>query len=92
MLTFGIEDAKYTLLVKNTIRELDDIMKVSAKERMKDLAKSAMGRAVRSKDPMFWPTGMVLLGLAEAREVLVRTSLAEQSVSGSAGRNAGELI
>ncbi len=60
---------EYTALVRETIAELDVIMKVSAKDRAKDLVKSAMGRSVRSKDPMFWPAGMLMLGLVEARGV-----------------------
>lgn len=64
------KDEKYIELVRETIRELDGVMKVSPKERVKDLAKSALGRSVRTKDPMFWPAGMLLLGLAGARNVL----------------------
>ncbi len=60
---------EYLALVRQTIAELDGIMKVSAKDRAKDLVKSAMGRSVRSRDPMFWPAGMLMLGLVEARDV-----------------------
>lgn len=69
------KDEKYIELVRETIRELDGVMKVSPKERVKDLAKSALGRSVRTKDPMFWPAGMLLLGLAGARNVLASCAL-----------------
>ncbi|MBR1670245.1 MAG: glycoside hydrolase family 88 protein [Butyrivibrio sp.] len=58
----------YENLVKESIRELNDIMNVSFKEQVKDTIKSAMGRSVRSKDPMFWHAGMLMLGLSEARK------------------------
>ena len=61
-------DERYIGLVKETIRELSDIMNVSIKDQFKDVIKSAMGRSVRTKDPMFWPAGMLLLGLVEARK------------------------
>lgn len=61
-------DERYIGLVKETIRELSDIMNVSIKDRVKDSIKSAMGRSVRTKDPMFWPAGMLMLGLVEARK------------------------
>ena len=67
-----IDTNSYMELVGETIRELDSIMEVSVKERLKDMAKSAMGRSVRSKDPMFWPAGMLMLGLVEARGLIVR--------------------
>lgn len=61
-------DERYIGLVKETIRELSDIMNVSIKDQFKDVIKSAMGRSVRTKDPMFWPAGMLILGLVEARK------------------------
>ncbi len=61
-------DERYIGLVKETIRELSDIMNVSIKDQFKDAIKSAMGRSVRTKDPMFWPAGMLMLGLVEARK------------------------
>ncbi len=65
----NLEDKLFIELVKETARELSDIMKVSMKDRAKDIAKSALGRSVRAKDPMFWPAGMLMLGLVEARGV-----------------------
>ena len=64
-------DPKYTELVRQTIQELEGIMEVPFKDRVKDLAKGALGRSVRAKDPMFWPAGMLLLGLAEARKLFL---------------------
>ena len=61
-------DERYIGLVKETIRELSDIMNVSIKDQFKDAIKNAMGRSVRTRDPMFWPAGMLMLGLVEARK------------------------
>ena len=60
---------KYRKLVEETASELTSIMDVSLGQRAKDLVKGAMGRSVRVKDPMFWPAGMLMLGLSEARAV-----------------------
>ena len=59
---------EYELIIDETIRDLDGIMKVSAKERIKDCAKKLLGRSVRTKDPMFWHAGMLMLGLVTALE------------------------
>ncbi len=72
MVDIKIDANKYIELVGESIRELDGIMEVSVKDRLKDIAKSALGRSVRSKDPMFWPAGMLMLGLVEARGIMVR--------------------
>jgi hypothetical protein len=85
-------DEKYTELVRETIRELDDIMKVSPRDRVKDLAKSALGRSVRTKDPMFWPAGMLLLGLAEARNVLFFCASEADATSAESAGKAAALI
>ena len=55
-------------IVNEAIAELETIMEVSLGQMAKDLVKSALGRSVRTKDPMFWPAGMLMLGLAEARK------------------------
>ena len=55
-------------IINESIAELETIMEVSLGQMAKDLVKSALGRSVRTKDPMFWPAGMLLLGLAEARK------------------------
>ncbi len=64
-------DERYIGLVKETITELNDIMNVSVRDRIKDVVKKAMGRSVRTGDPMFWPAGMLMLGLVEARRKLL---------------------
>ncbi|WP_029231933.1 glycoside hydrolase family 88 protein [Butyrivibrio sp. VCB2006] len=56
----------YKRIVSRTTSELDNIMKVSTSQRVKDYAKKLMGRSVRTSDPMFWPSGMLMLGLTEA--------------------------
>lgn len=57
---------EYELIVSRTADELNSIMKVSPAQRAKDTVKKLLGRSVRSKDPMFWPSGMLMLGLTEA--------------------------
>lgn len=59
---------KEKLIINEGISELKTIMEVSVGQRAKDLVKSALGRSVRTKDPMFWPAGMLMLGLAQARK------------------------
>ncbi len=56
----------YQEIVKKAESELDDIMNVSLIDKMKDTAKKVMGRSVRTKDPLFWPSGMLMLGLLSA--------------------------
>lgn len=56
-------------IIKEAVEQLGTIMDVSPKQMAKDLVKSALGRSVRTKDPMFWPAGMLMLGLAEARKM-----------------------
>ncbi|MWM49769.1 glycoside hydrolase family 88 protein, partial [Escherichia coli] len=56
----------YQEIIKKSEAELDDIMNVSLIDKMKDTAKKVMGRSVRTKDPLFWPSGMLMLGLLSA--------------------------
>ncbi|MBQ6589052.1 MAG: glycoside hydrolase family 88 protein [Butyrivibrio sp.] len=56
----------YELLVTKTAEELGNIMKVTPSQKAKDMVKKLLGRSVRTKDPMFWPSGMLMLGLSEA--------------------------
>ena len=77
-----IELKKYQELVRETLKDLDGIMKVSLKDQMKELAESALGRSVRAKDPMFWPAGMLMLGLVEARERLAAILYEENDIPG----------
>ena len=72
----------YFGVIRETTKELKGIMDVSVKDRAKDFVKSKMGRAVRSKDPLFWPAGMLMLGLVEARRSLIeKLSKEEQSAA-----------
>lgn len=56
-----------------TIRELRDIMNVTPRQAAKDVIKKAMGRSVRSNDPLFWPAGLMTLGLVEMLELIGTT-------------------
>lgn len=64
----------YVELIEETLEQLDAIMNASLKQKMKDMAKKAIGRSVRTKDPMFWPAGMLMLGLTEAVDALEASS------------------
>ena len=59
-------DGRIQSLVNETVKELDEIMNVTPGQVAKDVVKKAMGRSVRTKDPMFWPAGMLMLGLVNA--------------------------
>ena len=80
MSDFKVDTAVYLDIIRASITELNGIMDVSVKDRAKDLVKSAMGRSVRSKDPLFWPAGMLMLGLVEARRTLLE-SLSDEEKS-----------
>ena len=53
-------------IIRESISQLDTIMDVTLKQAAKDVVKKAIGRSVRTKDPLFWPAGMLMLGLSEA--------------------------
>jgi rhamnogalacturonyl hydrolase YesR len=57
---------EYEQIVTRTAKELANIMKVTPSQRLKDMVKKLLGRSTRTKDPMFWPSGMLMLGLTEA--------------------------
>lgn len=50
-------------LIKESADQLDNIMNVNVAQAAKDMVKKAFGRSVRTKDPMFWPAGMLMVGL-----------------------------
>ena len=52
-------------IIKITEDDLSSINNYSAKDALKDAAKKALGRATTNRDPMFWPAGLLLLGLSE---------------------------
>ncbi len=74
----GQSMTEYVKLIEETLEQLDEIMNASLKQKVKDIAKKAIGRSVRTKDPMFWPAGMLMLGLTEAADVL-ESSIFEES-------------
>ncbi|WP_029323148.1 glycoside hydrolase family 88 protein [Butyrivibrio sp. AE3004] len=53
-------------MIRVTSTDLLEINNYSAKDLMKDAAKKALGRATTNRDPMFWPAGLLMLGLTEA--------------------------
>ena len=75
-----IVNEEYNKIVEVTCQELLDIMDVSVLKKVKDIVKGMMGRSVRTKDPMFWPAGMLMLGLVTAAECAQDTF--EQDKSG----------
>ena len=46
--------------------DLKSINKYDAKDFLKDTAKRMLGRSVSNRDMLFWPAGMLLLGLSES--------------------------
>ncbi|WP_158588910.1 glycoside hydrolase family 88 protein [Butyrivibrio sp. XB500-5] len=65
-----MDNSTYFEVVKVTVNQLENIMNVSISDRAKDTVKKALGRSVRTKDPLFWPAGMLMLGLVSALEYL----------------------
>lgn len=61
-------DERYKMVLDRTVDDLLGIMNVSLVQQAKDVVKSFMGRSVRTKDPLFWPAGMLMLGLVSAAE------------------------
>lgn len=52
-------------IIKVTEDDLASVNNYSAKDALKDVAKKALKRATTNRDPMFWPAGLLLLGLSE---------------------------
>lgn len=80
---------KYKALITESVNELNSIMQVSFKEQVKDLVKSALGRSVRTKDPLFWPAGLLMLGLVEARKNLMEAGGEKKAGSADKGNESG---
>lgn len=57
-------------IINETANQLDNIMNVTVAQTAKDIVKKAIGRSVRTKDPMFWPAGMLMLGLVGSIDYL----------------------
>ncbi len=75
---FQLDTKIYFEVIRQTTKDLKGIRDVSVKDRAKDFVKSAMGRSVRTKDPLFWPAGMLMLGLVEARRSLIEKLAKEE--------------
>ncbi|MBO4912783.1 MAG: glycoside hydrolase family 88 protein, partial [Butyrivibrio sp.] len=65
-----MDNSTYYEVVRETVKQLNNIMNVSLLGRVKDTVKKALGRSVRSKDPLFWHAGMLMVGLVSALECL----------------------
>lgn len=65
-----MDNSAYYEVVKETVKQLNNIINVSLSDRIKDTVKKALGRSVRTKDPLFWHAGMLMVGLVSALEYL----------------------
>ena len=65
---YRVTDERYKMVLDRTVDDLLGIMNVSLGQQAKDVVKRFMGRSVRTKDPLFWPAGMLMLGLVSAAE------------------------
>ena len=65
-----MDNSAYYEVVKETVKQLNNIMNVSLSDRIKDTVKKALGRSVRTKDPLFWHAGMLMVGLVSVLECL----------------------
>ena len=65
-----MDNSAYYEVVRETVKQLNNIMNVSLSDRLKDVIKKVLGRSVRTKDPFFWHAGMLMLGLGSALEYL----------------------
>ena len=59
-------DDRIKKIIHEAARELGGIMTVTPSQAAKDVVKKAIGRSVRTRDPLFWPAGMLMLGLTQA--------------------------
>lgn len=59
-------------------RELREIAHPSAKAKFKRLAKKTLGRKIPPEDLLFWPAGLLLLGLVEAGHIQEAESYLDQ--------------
>ncbi|WP_026664275.1 glycoside hydrolase family 88 protein [Butyrivibrio sp. FC2001] len=53
-------------IIRVTEKDLSEINNYSARDALKDVAKKALKRGVTNRDPIFWPAGLLMLGLSEA--------------------------
>ncbi|WP_026656692.1 glycoside hydrolase family 88 protein [Butyrivibrio sp. AE3003] len=73
-----MDNSAYYEVVGKTVEQLNNIMNVSLSDRMKDAVKKALGRSVRTKDPLFWHAGMLMVGLVSALECLEKVDDAKE--------------
>lgn len=73
-----MDNSAYYEVVKETVKQLNNIMNVSLSDRIKDTVKKALGRSVRTKDPLFWHAGMLMVGLVSALECLDKDEAAKE--------------
>ncbi|SCX99218.1 Rhamnogalacturonyl hydrolase YesR [Butyrivibrio hungatei] len=73
-----MDNSAYYEVVKETVKQLNNIMNVSLSDRIKDAVKKALGRSVRTKDPLFWHAGMLMVGLVSALEYLEKVDDAKE--------------
>lgn len=73
-----VDNSAYYEVVKETVKQLNNIMNVSLLGRVKDTVKKALGRSVRTKDPLFWHAGMLMVGLVSALEYLEKVDDAKE--------------
>jgi len=73
-----VDNSAYYEVVKETVKQLNNIMNVSLSDRIKDTVKKALGRSVRTKDPLFWHAGMLMVGLVSALEYLEKVDDAKE--------------
>lgn len=73
-----VDNSAYYEVVKETVKQLNNIMNVSLSDRIKDAVKKALGRSVRTKDPLFWHAGMLMVGLVSALEYLEKVDDAKE--------------
>ena len=60
----------FTEMIKVARSDLKNINNYDAKAFLKDTAKRMLGRGTTNRDMLFWPAGMLLLGLSEAYRAL----------------------
>lgn len=53
-------------MAEEAVRQLDKLRRPAPSVRLKNLARRALGRGVSGDDMIFWPAGLLLLGLVEA--------------------------
>ncbi len=65
-------------LIRVSMEDLAALQRRSPVQKFKDSLKKLAGKDVRDRDELFWPLGMLLLGLLEAGELAPVTSFFDQ--------------